>query len=51
LIKEQSTSELLRFTIHRLLNQLRNNRVYHLVEEQQQQNAQNHQQQIHQLNS
>jgi hypothetical protein len=37
LIKEQSPSELLRFTIRRLLNQLRNNRIYHLLEEQQQQ--------------
>src|SRR5215210_6276143 len=37
LIKEESTSELLRFTIHRLLDQLRNNRIYHLLEEQQQQ--------------
>jgi hypothetical protein len=50
LIKEESTSELLRFTIRRLLNQLRNNRIYHLLEEQeQQQNAQNNhqQQQLH----
>lgn len=37
LIKEQSPSELLRFTIRRLLNQLRNNRIYHLLEEEQQQ--------------
>ena len=37
LIKEQSPSELLRFTICRLLIQLRNNRIYHLLEEQQQQ--------------
>jgi hypothetical protein len=37
LIKEQSPSELLRYTIRRLLNQLRNNRIYHLLEEQQQQ--------------
>lgn len=35
LIKEQSPSELLRFTIRRLLSQLRNNRVYSLLEEQQ----------------
>jgi hypothetical protein len=41
LIKEQSPSELLRFTIHRLLNQLRNNRIYHLLEEQQQKHAAN----------
>jgi hypothetical protein len=52
LIKEESTSELLRFTIRRLLNQLRNTRIYHLLEEQQQQKDkdQNQQQQIHQLN-
>ena len=52
LIKEQSPSELLRFTIRRLLIQLRNNRIYHLLEEQQQQKdkGQNQQQQIHQLN-
>jgi hypothetical protein len=37
LIKEQSPSEPLRFTIHRLRTQLRNNRIYHLLEEQQQQ--------------
>jgi hypothetical protein len=36
LIKEQSPSELLRFTICRLLVQLRNNRIYHLLEEEQQ---------------
>ena len=29
LIKEQSPSELLRFIIHGLLNQLHNNRIYH----------------------
>ena len=45
LVKEESTSELLRFTICRLLNQLRNNRIYHLLEEQQQhqQKSQNQQ--------
>jgi hypothetical protein len=31
LIKEQSPSELLRFIIHGLLNQLHNNRIYHLL--------------------
>jgi len=36
LINEESPSELLRFTIHHLLSQLRNNRIYHLLEEQQQ---------------
>src|SRR5919107_4174061 len=48
LIKEQSPSELLRFTIRRLLNQLRNNRIYNLLEEQQhqqEQKAQSNQQQ------
>jgi hypothetical protein len=44
LIKEQSPSELLRFTIRRLLIQLRNNRIYHLLEEQQQKQVQNNQQ-------
>ena len=34
MIKEESTSELLRFTLHHLLNQLRNNLIYHLLEEQ-----------------
>ena len=33
LIKDQSPSELLRFTIRRLLNQLHNSRIYHLLEE------------------
>jgi hypothetical protein len=52
LIKEQSPSELLRFTIRRLLNQLRNNRIYHLLEQQQQQkHVQNNQQQAGQFNS
>ena len=32
LIKDQSQSELLRFTIRRLLNQLHNSRIYHLLE-------------------
>ena len=31
LIKDQSPSELLRFTIRRLLNQLHNSRIYHLL--------------------
>ena len=44
LIKEESTSELLRFTIRRLLSQLRNNRIYHLLEQEQQQQQQ---QQLH----
>jgi hypothetical protein len=34
--EEESSSGLLRFTLHRLLNQLRNNPIYHLLEEQQQ---------------
>ena len=51
LIKEQSPSELLRFTICRVPNQLRNNRIYHLLEEQQQQQVQNNLQQPHQFSS
>ena len=38
LIKEQSTSELLRFTIRHLLNQLHNNLIYPILEEQEQDN-------------
>jgi hypothetical protein len=46
LIKEQSTSELLTFTIRHILNQILNNQIYHLLEQyQQQQNTQNNQQQ------
>jgi hypothetical protein len=37
LIKEESTSELLRFTIHHILNQVGNDRIYHYLEQQQQQ--------------
>jgi hypothetical protein len=33
LINEESPSELLRFTIRRILSQLRNNGIYHLLEE------------------
>jgi hypothetical protein len=33
-IKEESTSELLRFTIRHLLNQLRNDQIYHYLEQQ-----------------
>jgi hypothetical protein len=43
-IKEESTSELLRFTIHHILNQLCNDEIYHYLE-QQQLKAQNNQQQ------
>ena len=48
LIKEQSTSELLRFTIRHLLNQLHNNLIYPILEEQEQEQkqAQNNQQQL-----
>jgi hypothetical protein len=49
LIKEQSTSELLRFTIRHILNQLHNNLIYPILEEQQEQEqkkAQNNQQQL-----
>ncbi|HKG31474.1 MAG TPA: hypothetical protein VKA91_09390 [Nitrososphaeraceae archaeon] len=46
LIKEESTSELLRFTIIHILTQLRNDQIYHYLEqEQQQKKAQNNQQQ------
>jgi hypothetical protein len=38
--EEESSSGLLRFTLHRLLNQLRNNPIYHLLEEQQLQQLQ-----------
>ena len=37
LIKEQSTSELLRFTIRHILNQLQSNLIYPMLEEEQQQ--------------
>ncbi|HKG30963.1 MAG TPA: hypothetical protein VKA91_06795 [Nitrososphaeraceae archaeon] len=49
LIKEQSTSELLRFTIRHILNQLHNNLIYPILEEEQEQEqkkAQNNQQQL-----
>jgi hypothetical protein len=46
LIKEQSTSELLRFTIHHILKQVHNQPEYLILKQQQQQNkAQNNQQQ------
>jgi hypothetical protein len=47
LIKQQSTSELLRFTIRHILNQLHNNLIYPILEEEQQEQkkAQNNQQQ------
>jgi hypothetical protein len=34
LIKEQSTSELLRFTIRHILNQVGNDQIYHYLEQQ-----------------
>jgi hypothetical protein len=46
LIKEESTSELLRFTIRHLLNQLSNNQVYHYVEQQEKRLQNNQQQQL-----
>src|SRR5215208_4134722 len=52
LIKEQSTSELLRFTIRHILNQLHNNLIYPILKEQeQQQNTQNDAQQQQQIHS
>jgi hypothetical protein len=53
LIKEESTSELLRFTIRQILNQVGNDQIYHYVEQEQQEqkkpqnNLQQPQQQIH----
>jgi hypothetical protein len=48
LIKEESTSELLRFTIRHILTQLHNNLIYPILEEQEleQKKAQNNQQQL-----
>ena len=48
LIKEENTSELLRFTIRHILNQLHNNLLYPILEEQEekQNKAQNNQQQL-----
>ena len=46
LIKEESTSELLRFTIRYILNQLHNNLIYTILKEQEQEKqkkAQNNQ--------
>jgi hypothetical protein len=45
LIKQQSTSELLRFTIRHILNQVNNDQIYHYLEQEQQKKAQNQQQQ------
>jgi hypothetical protein len=45
LIKEESTSELLRFTIRHILKQVHNQPEYHILKEQQQQ-VQHNQQQI-----
>jgi len=53
LIKEESTSELLRFTIRHILKQLRNDQIYHYIEQEQQEqkkpqkNLQQPQQQLH----
>ena len=52
LIKEVSTSELLRFTIRHILKQLRNDQIYHYLEQdQQQKKSENNQQQRQQLHS
>jgi hypothetical protein len=45
LIKEESTSELLRFTIRHILNQVHNQPEYLVLKQEQQQVAQNNQQQ------
>ena len=48
LIKEENTSELLRFTIRHILNQLHNNLIYPILEEQEQEQkkSQNNHQQL-----
>jgi hypothetical protein len=45
LIKEESTSELLRFTIRHILKQLHNQPEYLILKQEQQQEKQNNQQQ------
>jgi hypothetical protein len=48
LIKEESTSKLLRFAIRQILNQVGNDQIYHYVEQEQQEQKKaqnNHQQQ------
>jgi hypothetical protein len=45
LIKEENPSELLRFTIRHILNQLHNNLIYSTLEEEQKKAHNNHQQQ------
>jgi hypothetical protein len=50
LIEEESTSELLRFTIRQILNQIGNDQIYHYLEQQEQKKAKS-QQAIHQLSS
>jgi hypothetical protein len=49
LIKEESTSELLRFTIRHILKHIGNDQIYHYLKQQQQKKAQNnqHQKQFH----
>jgi hypothetical protein len=48
LIKEQNTSELLRFTIRHILNQVRYQPEYHILQQQEQKKARNnHEQQQH----
>jgi hypothetical protein len=48
LIKEESTSELLRFTIRHILNQVHNQPEYLVLKQEQQEQVQNnHQQQLH----
>jgi hypothetical protein len=45
LIREESTSELLRFRIHHILNQVRNQPEYQILKQQQEKQVQNNQQQ------
>jgi hypothetical protein len=47
LIKEESTSELLRFTIRHILNQVHNQPEYLVLEQEQQQRQNSQQQELH----
>jgi hypothetical protein len=47
LIKEESTSKILIFTIRHILNKVGNDQIYHYLRQRQQQKAQNDQLQLH----
>jgi hypothetical protein len=49
LIKEESTSELLRFKIRHILNQLRNDQIYHNLEQEQQEQKKDQNNHLQQL--